>query len=66
MPCTDVASKEQEKPIMPPEEKEEGDSEDAAMETQIQNDEDLTAVDTEELKPEKKNSSATKTPGMLT
>uniref|UniRef100_A0A8B9G947 Midasin n=1 Tax=Amazona collaria TaxID=241587 RepID=A0A8B9G947_9PSIT len=59
----DVASKEQEKPIMPPEEKEEGDSEDAAMETQIQNDEDLTAVDTEELKPEKKNSSATKTPG---
>ncbi|KAM9562699.1 midasin isoform 4-T5 [Guaruba guarouba] len=59
----DVASKEQEKPFMPPEEKEEGDSEDAAMETQIQNDEDLTAVDTEELKPEKKNSSATKTPG---
>ncbi|KAM4681124.1 midasin isoform 2-T2 [Amazona ochrocephala] len=59
----DVASKEQEKPIMPPEENEEGDSEDAAMETQIQNDEDLTAVDTEELKPEKKNSSATKTPG---
>uniref|UniRef100_A0A8C6J801 Midasin n=1 Tax=Melopsittacus undulatus TaxID=13146 RepID=A0A8C6J801_MELUD len=59
----DVASKEQEKPIMPPEEKEEGDSEDAAMETQIQDDEDLTAVDTEELKPEKKNSSATKTPG---
>ncbi|KAM9018411.1 midasin isoform 3-T4 [Ara ararauna] len=59
----DVASKEQEKPFMPPEEKEEGDFEDAATETQIQNDEDLTAVDTEELKPEKKNSSATKTPG---
>ncbi|XP_061225770.1 midasin isoform X4 [Neopsephotus bourkii] len=59
----DVASKEQEKPIMPPEEKEEGDTEDAAMETQMQNDEDLTAVDIEELKPEKKNSSATKTPG---
>ncbi|XP_010150908.1 PREDICTED: midasin, partial [Eurypyga helias] len=59
----DVASKEQEKPIMPLEEKEEGDSEDAAMETEMQNDEDLTAVDTEELKPEKKNSTATKTPG---
>ncbi|XP_030345365.1 midasin isoform X4 [Strigops habroptila] len=59
----DVASKEQEKPIMPPEEKEEGDSEDAAMETQMQNDEDLRAVDTEELKPEKKNSTATETPG---
>uniref|UniRef100_A0A8C3JUM0 Midasin n=1 Tax=Calidris pygmaea TaxID=425635 RepID=A0A8C3JUM0_9CHAR len=59
----DVASKEQEKPIMPLEEKEEGDSEDAAMETEMQNNEDLTAVDTEELKPEKKNSTNTKTPG---
>ncbi|RLW12433.1 hypothetical protein DV515_00000890 [Chloebia gouldiae] len=58
----DVASKEQEKPIMPPEEKEEGDCEDAAMETEMQ-DEDLRAVDTEELKPEKKKSSATKPPG---
>ncbi|OWK63460.1 Midasin [Lonchura striata] len=58
----DVASKEQEKPIMPPEEKEEGDCEDAAMETDMQ-DEDLRAVDTEELKPEKKKSSATKPPG---
>ncbi|NXT02789.1 MDN1 protein, partial [Jacana jacana] len=59
----DVASKEQEKPIMPLEEKEEGDSEDAAMETEMQDDEDLRAVDTEELKPEKKKSTATKTPG---
>ncbi|NXE72930.1 MDN1 protein, partial [Cochlearius cochlearius] len=59
----DVASKEQEKPIMPLEEKEEGDSEDAAMETEMQNDEDLRAVDAEELKPEKKESTATKTPG---
>ncbi|XP_009998839.1 PREDICTED: midasin [Chaetura pelagica] len=59
----DVASKEQEKPVMPLEEQEEGDSEDAAMETEMQNDEDLTAVDTEELKPEKKKSTATKTPG---
>ncbi|XP_010082937.1 PREDICTED: midasin, partial [Pterocles gutturalis] len=50
----DVASKEQEKPVMPLEEKEEGDSEDAAMETEMQNYEDLRAVDTEELKPEKK------------
>uniref|UniRef100_A0A803VJG9 Midasin n=1 Tax=Ficedula albicollis TaxID=59894 RepID=A0A803VJG9_FICAL len=58
----DVASKEQEKPIMPPEEKEEGDREDAAMETEMQ-DEDLRAVDTEELKPEKKKSAATKPPG---
>nr|XP_030123445.3 midasin isoform X1 [Taeniopygia guttata] len=58
----DVASKEQEKPIMPPEEKEEGDCEDAAMETEMQ-DEDLRAVDTEELKPEKNKSSATKPPG---
>ncbi|XP_074752140.1 midasin isoform X1 [Athene noctua] len=58
----DVASKEQEKPIMPLEEKEEGDSEDAAMETEMLNNEDLRAVDTEELKPEKK-STATKTPG---
>ncbi|NXB28427.1 MDN1 protein, partial [Eulacestoma nigropectus] len=57
----DVASKEQEKPIMPPEEKE-GDCEDAAMETEMQ-DEDLRAVDTEELKPEKKKSTATKPPG---
>ncbi|RMC13256.1 hypothetical protein DUI87_10790 [Hirundo rustica rustica] len=57
----DVASKEQEKPIMPPEEKEE-DTEDAAMETEMQ-DEDLRAVDTEELKPEKKKSTATKPPG---
>ncbi|KAJ7398225.1 hypothetical protein BTVI_127123 [Pitangus sulphuratus] len=58
----DVASKEQEKPIMPPEEKEEEDSEDAAMETEMQN-EDLTAVDAEELKPEKKKSTATKPTG---
>uniref|UniRef100_A0A8C5T387 Midasin n=1 Tax=Malurus cyaneus samueli TaxID=2593467 RepID=A0A8C5T387_9PASS len=58
----DVASKEQEKPIMPPDEKEEGDCEDAAMETEMQN-EDLKAVDTEELKPEKKKSTATKPPG---
>uniref|UniRef100_A0A8C9MGW1 Midasin n=1 Tax=Serinus canaria TaxID=9135 RepID=A0A8C9MGW1_SERCA len=61
----DVASKEQEKPLMPPEEKEEGDFEDAAMETEMQ-DEDLTAVDTEELKPEKKKSNATKPSGTLT
>ncbi|XP_010164692.1 midasin-like [Antrostomus carolinensis] len=59
----DVASKEQEKPIMPHEEKEEGDSEDAAMETEMENNEDLKAVDTEELKPEKKTSTTTKTPG---
>ncbi|XP_061845412.1 midasin [Colius striatus] len=59
----DVASKEQEKPIMPPEEKEEGDSEDAAMETEMQNNEDLRAVDTEELKPEKRKSTASETPG---
>ncbi|NXJ78761.1 MDN1 protein, partial [Trogon melanurus] len=59
----DVASKEQEKPFMPLEEKEEGDSEDTAMETEMQDDEDLRAVDTEELKPEKKKSTATKTPG---
>ncbi|NXD83342.1 MDN1 protein, partial [Halcyon senegalensis] len=59
----DVASKEQEKPTVPLEEKEEGDSEDAAMETEMQDDEDLRAVDTEELKPEKKTSTATKTPG---
>uniref|UniRef100_A0A8C0BEF4 Midasin n=1 Tax=Buteo japonicus TaxID=224669 RepID=A0A8C0BEF4_9AVES len=52
----DVASKEQEKPIMPLEEKEEGDSEDAAMETEMQSNEDLRAVDTEELKPERKKS----------
>ncbi|XP_008936093.1 PREDICTED: midasin, partial [Merops nubicus] len=59
----DVASKEQEKPIMPLEDKEEGDSEDAAMETEMQNEEDLRAVDTEELKPEKKKSTATKNHG---
>ncbi|KAM6280529.1 midasin isoform 1-T1 [Porphyrio hochstetteri] len=59
----DVASKEQEKPFTPLEEKEEGESEDVAMETEMQNEEDLTAVDTEELKPEKKKSAATKTPG---
>ncbi|XP_009987622.1 PREDICTED: midasin-like, partial [Tauraco erythrolophus] len=59
----DVASKEQEKPIMPLEEKEEGDSEDAAMETETHNNEDLIAVDTEELKPEKKTTTASKTPG---
>ncbi|NWH71168.1 MDN1 protein, partial [Piaya cayana] len=59
----DVASKEQEKPAMPLEEKEEEDSEDAAMETEMQNDENLTAVDTEELKPEKNKAAATKTPG---
>lgn len=63
---TDVASKEQEKPIIPLEEKEEGDSEDAAMETEMQSNEDLRAVDTEELKPEKKKPTATKTPGTLT
>lgn len=50
---------------MPPEEKEEGDWEDAAMETEMQ-DEDLRAVDTEELKPEKKKSTATKPHGTLT
>ncbi|XP_010137971.1 PREDICTED: midasin-like, partial [Buceros rhinoceros silvestris] len=59
----DVASKEQEKSTTPLEEKEEGNSEDAAMETEMQDDEDLRAVDTEELKPEKKKSTATKTPG---
>ncbi|NXU56757.1 MDN1 protein, partial [Turnix velox] len=59
----DVATEEQEKPIMPLEEKEERDSEDAAMETEMQDDEDLRAVDTEELKPERKTSTATKTPG---
>ncbi|XP_066850638.1 midasin isoform X2 [Anser cygnoides] len=58
----DVASKEQEKPILPLNENEEGDSEDAAMETEMQNNEDLTAVDTEELKPEMK-STASKNPG---
>ncbi|NXX88474.1 MDN1 protein, partial [Centropus bengalensis] len=58
----DVASEEQEKPVMPLEEKEEGDTEGAAMETEMQDDEDLTAVDAEELKPEKKKSTATKTP----
>ena len=66
LPFTDVASKEQEKPVMPREEKEESDCEDAAMETEIQNSEDLRAVDTEELKPEKQKSTATKTPGTLT
>ncbi|NXN90988.1 MDN1 protein, partial [Rhinopomastus cyanomelas] len=59
----DVASKEQEKSVMPHEEKEEGDAEDAAMEIEMQSDEDLTTVDTEELKPEKKKSTAAKTPG---
>lgn len=49
---------------MPPEEKEEGDCEDAAMETEMQ-DEDLIAVDTEELKPEKTKSTATKPSGTL-
>ncbi|XP_048793738.1 midasin isoform X1 [Lagopus muta] len=57
----DVASKEQEKPIMPLEENEEGDPEDTAMETEMQN-EDLQAVDIEELKPETK-STATKSSG---
>lgn len=50
---------------MPVNENEEGDSEDAAMETEMQNNEDFTAVDTEELKPEMK-STASKNPGMLT
>uniref|UniRef100_A0A8C0HJP3 Midasin n=1 Tax=Chelonoidis abingdonii TaxID=106734 RepID=A0A8C0HJP3_CHEAB len=63
----DVASKEQQKPTVPlGEEKEEVVSEDAAMETELQNNEDLNAlnaVDTEELKPEVKKSSATKTLG---
>ncbi|NXY90027.1 MDN1 protein, partial [Alcedo cyanopectus] len=59
----DVASKEQEKPLVPLEEKEEEDSEDAAMETEMQNDEELRAVDTEELKPEKNKSTVTKNPG---
>ncbi|XP_067386141.1 midasin isoform X2 [Emydura macquarii macquarii] len=60
----DVASKEQQKPTMPlSEEKEEVVSEDTAIETEMQNNEDLIAVDTEELKPELKKSSATKTPG---
>uniref|UniRef100_A0A8C2Y6E0 Midasin n=1 Tax=Coturnix japonica TaxID=93934 RepID=A0A8C2Y6E0_COTJA len=58
----DVASKEQEKPIMPHEENEEGGPEDTAMETDMQN-EDLQAVDDiEELKPETK-SAVTKTSG---
>uniref|UniRef100_A0A452IL58 Midasin n=1 Tax=Gopherus agassizii TaxID=38772 RepID=A0A452IL58_9SAUR len=62
----DVASKEQQKPTMPlGEENEEVVSEDAAMETEMQNNEDLNAVDTEELKPEVKKSSATKTLGKL-
>uniref|UniRef100_A0A8C0IUI7 Midasin n=1 Tax=Chelonoidis abingdonii TaxID=106734 RepID=A0A8C0IUI7_CHEAB len=65
----DVASKEQQKPTVPlGEEKEEVVSEDAAMETELQNNEDLNAlnaVDTEELKPEVKKSSATKTLGKL-
>lgn len=47
------------------EEKEEVVSEEAAMETEMQNNEDLNAVDTEELKPEVKKSSATKTLGKL-
>lgn len=47
------------------EETEEVISEDTAMETEMQNNEDLIAVDTEELKPELKKSSATKTPGKL-
>ncbi|OXB54358.1 hypothetical protein ASZ78_011040, partial [Callipepla squamata] len=59
----DVASKEQEKPIVPLEEKEEGEPEDTAMETEMQN-EDLQAVDIEELKPETK-STATKTSGIV-
>lgn len=63
---TDVASKEQEKSATPLEEKEEGNSEDAAMETEMHDNEDLRAVDTEELKPEKKKSTASKTPGTLT
>ncbi|KFV78000.1 Midasin, partial [Struthio camelus australis] len=58
----DVASKEQEKPVMPLEE-EEGAPEDVPMETEMQNDEDLKAVDTEELKPETRKSTATKNPG---
>lgn len=62
--CADVASKEQEKPIMPLEENEEGEPEDTAMETEMQN-EDLQAVDIEELKPETK-STASKTSGTLT
>ncbi|XP_025949160.1 midasin [Dromaius novaehollandiae] len=60
----DVASKDQEKPIMPlEEEKEEGDPEDVPMETEMQNDEDLKAVDAEELRPETRKSTATKNPG---
>ncbi|KAM8810105.1 midasin [Eudromia elegans] len=60
----DVASKDQEKPFMPPEEeKEEGDPENTPMETEMHNDEDIEAVDVEELKPEKRKSTATKTPG---
>uniref|UniRef100_A0A8C2SUC7 Midasin n=1 Tax=Coturnix japonica TaxID=93934 RepID=A0A8C2SUC7_COTJA len=56
------SSKEQEKPIMPHEENEEGGPEDTAMETDMQN-EDLQAVDDiEELKPETK-SAVTKTSG---
>lgn len=61
---TDVASKEQQKPTLPlSEEKEEVDSEDAAMETEMQNNEDLKAVDIEELKPEVKKSGITKNSG---
>ncbi|XP_009073549.1 PREDICTED: midasin-like, partial [Acanthisitta chloris] len=61
----DAASQEQEKPMMPLEEKEEGDSEDVAMDTEVQ-DEDLKAVDTEELKPEKTKSTAPKPLGVIT
>ncbi|XP_019393298.1 PREDICTED: midasin isoform X2 [Crocodylus porosus] len=60
----DVASKEQQKPILPlSEEKEEVDSEDAAMETEMQNNEDLKAVDIEELKPDVKKPGITKNSG---
>ncbi|KAH0622150.1 hypothetical protein JD844_024188 [Phrynosoma platyrhinos] len=57
----DVASKEQQEPIMPvKEDNEEPVSEDVAMETEAQNIEDLKAADTEKLNPEMKMSSASK------
>ncbi|XP_074846986.1 midasin isoform X2 [Carettochelys insculpta] len=60
----DVATKEQQKPTLPLDEaKEEVVSDDAVMETEMQNNEDLCAIDTEQLKPEVKKSSVSKLPG---
>ncbi|XP_061479315.1 midasin isoform X2 [Rhineura floridana] len=57
----DVASEEQQKPIMPTmEDNEEPIAEDVAMETEAQNAEDLRAVETEKLNPEVKTSGASK------